>query len=217
MDDGWEFYFIMPRVHVFRNHPVSAAKLGIYKYTEIGIVLDVKVICHHNVHGIEIQTPQHLEITKGCLVMAGSSNRYVDELRHREAENLPEEVAQECVQGQDKEHSAGERSDDHIPIHQRIWEDLSANGCSYGYKCETQVSKMVIKLVRHKHLRERDTDGAIQWTSDSDSKKMKKAISLTEVGSTSSGKQQNKISGVSEFLQQITVTFDLFKDRQEGK
>ena len=41
--------------HFSRTHPDSEAKLWIYKYTEIGPVLDVKVICHHNVHGIEIQ------------------------------------------------------------------------------------------------------------------------------------------------------------------
>ena len=39
------------------THPDSEAKLWIYKYTKIGLVLDVKVICHHNVHGMEIQIP----------------------------------------------------------------------------------------------------------------------------------------------------------------
>ena len=47
----------MPRVHFFLTHSVSEAKLGIFKYTKIGLVLDVKVTCHHNVHGIEIQIP----------------------------------------------------------------------------------------------------------------------------------------------------------------
>ena len=32
----------------------SEAKLGIHTYTEIGPVLDVKVICHHTFYGIEI-------------------------------------------------------------------------------------------------------------------------------------------------------------------
>ena len=42
-------------------------------------------------------------------------------------------------------------------------EDLPANDYSYGYKWETQVSKCVCKLERHEHLRERETDGAINW------------------------------------------------------
>ena len=47
----------MPRVLLSRTHPDSEAKLWKHKHTEIGLVLDVKVICHHNVHGIEIQIP----------------------------------------------------------------------------------------------------------------------------------------------------------------
>ena len=44
-----------------RTHPDSDEKLWTNKFTEIGLVLDVKVICHHNVHGIKIQIPQHLK------------------------------------------------------------------------------------------------------------------------------------------------------------
>ena len=48
MDDRFgNFCCIMPRVH-FISDPS-------YKYTEIGHVLDVNVICHHKVHGIDIQ------------------------------------------------------------------------------------------------------------------------------------------------------------------
>ena len=89
-----------------RTHPHSEAKLWIYKYREIGPVLDVKLICHHNVHGVEIQIlSTYGDDTKVWVVISRSSNRYVDELRHRESGNLPEEVAQECVQDQDTEHS----------------------------------------------------------------------------------------------------------------
>ena len=38
-----------------RTHRDSEATLWIYKYTEIGPVLDVEVLCHHNVDGLEIQ------------------------------------------------------------------------------------------------------------------------------------------------------------------
>ena len=40
-----------------RTNPDSEAKLWIHKHTEVGSVLDVKVICQHNVYGIEIQIP----------------------------------------------------------------------------------------------------------------------------------------------------------------
>ena len=120
----------MPRVHILaRTHLDSEAKLWIYKYTEIGLALDVKVICHHNVYRLEIQIPcTSGDKTIFWVVISGSSNRHVDELRHREPENLPEEVAQECIQDQDKEHSQGERSEACIISHQKVWEYLPANG-----------------------------------------------------------------------------------------
>ena len=128
-----------------RTNPDSEAKLWMYTYAEIGLVLDVKVICHHNVHGTEIQICSTSgDKTKVWVVISRSSNRYVDELRHRESQNLPEEVAQEWVQDQDEEYSQGERSDDRIPIHKRVWEVVS-------------------KKVRHENSRERETDGAIHW------------------------------------------------------
>ena len=121
------------------THPDSEAKLCLNKNTEIGSVLDIKIICHHNVCGIEIQIPsKSADYTKVWVVISRrSSNRYVDELRHRESENLPEEVAQECVQDQDEQHSLGEWSEDRIPIRRGIWEDLAANEFSFRYKWET--------------------------------------------------------------------------------
>ena len=72
--------------------------------TEIGLALDVKVICHHKVHGIDIQIPSTSgDKTKVWVVVSRSSNWYVDELRYRKTENLPEEVAQECMQDQERE------------------------------------------------------------------------------------------------------------------
>ena len=89
--------------------------------------------------------------TRVWVVISRSSSRYVDESRHRESENLPEEIAQEGVQDQDKEHSQGEKSEARIPIQQRVWEDTPANEYTHGHKWETQVSKLASKLVRHKN------------------------------------------------------------------
>ena len=130
--------------------------------TEIDPVLEVKVICHHSVCGIEIQISSTSgDDTNVWVVISRSSNRCVDELRYRESQISLEEVAQECMQDQDEERSQGERSDDRIPIHKRVWEDLTANEFSYGYRSETQVSKFVSNSVRHENSRERETDGVI--------------------------------------------------------
>ena len=81
----------------------------------MGLVLDVKVICHL-VHGIGIQIPSTSgDKTKVWVVISRSSIRFVDELRHRVSENLPEEVAQECMQ--DKEQSQN------LPVN---WHDMSS-------------------------------------------------------------------------------------------
>ena len=109
MDDGFGNFIASCREYTFsRTHPDSEAKLWIFYYTETVLVLDVKVICHHNVHGIEIQVPSTSgDKTNVWFVMSRSSNRDVDELRQRESENLREEVAQECVHYQAKEYCKG--------------------------------------------------------------------------------------------------------------
>ena len=98
--------------HAERLTPDSEAQQWIYKYTKIGPVLDVKIICHHDVYGIEIQIASTSGDNIKVWVISRSSNRHVDELRYRESENHPEEVAQECI-------SQGERSDDRIFIHRK--------------------------------------------------------------------------------------------------
>ena len=68
-----------------RTHRDSEAKLWKYRHTETGPVLDVKVICHQNVNGIEIQIPSTSgDNIKVWVDISRSSNRYVDELRYRE-------------------------------------------------------------------------------------------------------------------------------------
>ena len=75
------------------------------------------------------------------------------------------------MQDQDPERSTvqknrnpkGEMSDDRLPIHGRVWEDLTTNEFSDGDKWEIQVSKFVSKLRRHENSRERETDEAIHW------------------------------------------------------
>ena len=44
----------MPRVH-FISDEILKENFGVLKYTAIDPVLDFKVICHHNVYGMQIQ------------------------------------------------------------------------------------------------------------------------------------------------------------------
>ena len=87
-DDGFGNLIASCREHILsRTHPDSEAQLWIFKYTEIGFVLDVKINCHHNIHGIEIQIPSTSgDKTKVWVVISSDSNRYVDELRHKESD-----------------------------------------------------------------------------------------------------------------------------------
>ena len=112
------------------------------KYTEIGPVLDVKVICHQNVHGNEIHIPSTSgDNTTVCVVTSRCSNRYVDELRYREPENLSEEVAHECTQDQEQEQSTISKVKGQVTAFlfvKEFFENLAANEYSCRYKWETR-------------------------------------------------------------------------------
>ena len=56
VDDGYVTCIASCREYTFsQTYPDSEAKLWMHKYTEIGPVLNFKVVCQHNVYGIEIQ------------------------------------------------------------------------------------------------------------------------------------------------------------------
>ena len=56
VDDGYVTCIASCREYTFsQTYPDSEAKLWIHTYTEIGLVLNVQVICQHNVCGIEMQ------------------------------------------------------------------------------------------------------------------------------------------------------------------
>ena len=111
---------------------------------------------------LSFRSLQHLETKPVWVVISRSSNRHVDELRHRESQNFSEDVAPECVQRQEKEQSQGERSEDHIPNHQRVWECQPMNTVADTLgKPKSRTSS--VKLVRLEHSRERETDRAIHW------------------------------------------------------
>ena len=78
-------------VHVLVLAQTLKQNFGYASYTDIGPVLDVKFICHHNVDRIEIQISSTSgDKIKVWVVISRSSNRYVDEWRHRESKDPPE-------------------------------------------------------------------------------------------------------------------------------
>ena len=73
VDDGFGQFIASCREYTSsRIHPDSEAKFSMFKYTEIGLLLDVKVICHHNVHGMKIQIPSSVDKTKVWVVISRS-------------------------------------------------------------------------------------------------------------------------------------------------
>ena len=148
-----------------RTHRDSEVKLWIQKYTEIGPARAAKIICPHDVHGLEIRTTSTSgDDTNVWVVISRGPNRYLDELRYRDSEISLEEADYECMQDTDQEQSTIqlEMSNDHIPTHERKWKDITANECSYKYTWESQISKFVSKLARNENCGDRETNGAIQ-------------------------------------------------------
>ena len=102
-------------------------------------------------------------------------------------------------------------SDDHIPIFERKWEDITANEFSHEYEFELQISTFVGKWVRHENRRDREADGAIHWRLI----RQKLKFTLTKQGgdtflerldqSYPEGRKQDTIAVLPEFLQHIIV------------
>ena len=82
-----------------------------------------------------------------------------------------------------------DHSEDFIPSDKRKWSDIPANGEIRGRPLENRISKRVTSLVRHLDLKERETDGAVHWTS----RKKADIHSLILNGLMISGKEATKL------------------------
>ena len=122
-------------------------------------------------HGIEIQIP----CTSGgntnvWVVICRCPNRYVDELRYKDPEPSPENLG-EADNGSMQETDAEQPtiqsgpqcslSDDHIPIRERKWEDITANEFSHKFELGYHIPTFVGKLVRHENQHDREADGQL--------------------------------------------------------
>ena len=124
-------------------------------------------------NGIEIQIPsESVDNTNVWVVISRGSNRHVDELRYKDSESSPgshEEADYGSMQETDAEQSTFQSrpqcssSDDHIPLRERKWEDITANEYSHKNELEHHISKFVGKLVRHENRSDRAAVGAIHW------------------------------------------------------
>ena len=143
---------------LLRIHLNSEVKLWRHKYIEIGPVRDVKVICHHGRHGIEIEIPSTSgDNTNVWVVTPRCPNCCVDVSRYRDPEHSPEEAGHECMQDTDQEQPSiqFEMSDDHIPIHERKWKDIIANEFCQRYTWESQSRKLLVNEYDVKVSRQR--------------------------------------------------------------
>ena len=52
-----------------------------------------------------------------------------------------------------------------IPIDERKWHDILACQHFRGNTLQAKISKLVMRLARHFHQDERETDGAVHWNS----------------------------------------------------
>ena len=125
-------------------------------------VRDIKIICHHEVHGLEIQiSSTSADNTNVWVVISRGSHRYVDD---KDPENSHEEADHECMPDTDQEQPIFNwkcRTITFRFMEGNKWKDIRANEFSCKYTWESQTSKFVSKLVRHENCRDREIDGAI--------------------------------------------------------
>ena len=110
VNDGFGNLIATYREHTLsQTHQDSVVKLWIQRFSEIGPVLDVKIICHRGRHGIEIQIPSTSgDNTHAWVIISRSPNRYVDDLRYRDREHFLEEADYECMQDPDQEQATNQ-------------------------------------------------------------------------------------------------------------
>ena len=165
-----EFNRIMQRIDATSDSSKVWDQILDTKYTEIGPVLDVKIICHpEDHHGLEIQISSTSgDNTNVWVVISRGPNRHVDELRYRDPDCSPERHelvnyyrSTEQIRARQpttQSNPLGNHSEDFIPISERKWIDTPANEFSHRYKWEFQISKVVSRLLRHEKLTEKQTE-----------------------------------------------------------
>ena len=191
-----------------RDDPDTEIKFWIKGNTEIGPILEVKAICHLDVHLVMVP------ILGLCCPEA---NRYVDELRYNDPDYSAECFEEADCESIEETHAEQpttqsttqcRQSEDHIPIDKREWIDLTANEKKSYVSVGNPYLEFVMRLVRHVDLQERESDGAVHWTSIG--RKLRYAFlkhggdtfSVNEwINNISKGSSKNTIPKLQELLQ----------------
>ena len=156
-----------------RDHQDSEPVAWIGGHTKIGPVLQVKVICCLDQYGIEIQVPStKRDGSNFRIVKFSGPNRYVDESWH-DQDNSPEngEMVGSTSVGRphpiissiEETHASQPQAQSNLMnyLSKDRHDDIFCLWYCRKAVSVVEISKMVLNLVRHRDLADRETDGAV--------------------------------------------------------
>ena len=146
-----------------RSDESSQAKGRIRGNTKIGPVLDVKVCYHQGRYGVEIKIESLFrDSTVSCVRIVNGINKYVTET----SEEIPvasvgsRSTGKLVAKGKPRQTSNLTMSPVSIPYRERKWIDIEPGKFTQG--C-FEVSKFMIRLLRHDGTVHREDDGAVRF------------------------------------------------------
>ena len=133
VNDGYGNFIVSCREYtLLQTQRNSEIKLWKQKFSEIGSVLLVDIICHPEVHpglGIQVTTTLGDNTNVWTVISRGPNryDRYVDELRYRDPENSSGTADHECMQDTDQatDHSVGNVK----WLHSDSWTEMERHHC----------------------------------------------------------------------------------------
>ena len=173
-DTGEQFFARACRENTLpRNDGSSQTKGWIQGNTKIGPVLEVTTSCLYGKHGVEIRiwslsednTHSWVRISHGSIKFVIDSNNNDKE----SPEDLPEEQASQLKVKNFAARSMAKAkpqrrepvdSPSIIPMNERKWIDIEPGNSSLS---AYEISKKVIRLLRHSQTVQREEDGAVQF------------------------------------------------------
>ena len=170
-----------------RDDPNSRTYAMIQGQTSVGQVLQVHISCCLDVSGIDIPILSTMgngsksRITKATTATWSSYVLMIQTKILVNHKGVERPIAMQSEPGQanmeiswsiEETHASQPKiqsnpenghSEDSIPSKERKWNDILANRNLKRNTFESDVAKLVMKLVRHHDQEERETDGAVHW------------------------------------------------------
>ena len=173
-DTGEQFYAMACREYTLpRSDGSSQPKGWIQGNTRIGPVLEVTTSYMYGKHGIEIRICSlSKDNSESWVRISHGSNKFVTDSDNNDTEipeDLPEEQALQLIVKdlacRSKAKAKPKRREpvdlpSIIPMNERKWIDIEPGGSSFS---AYDISKKVIKLLRHSQTVQREDDGAVQF------------------------------------------------------